>query len=302
MKNSALKRDALKSISEKRLLPSRVSRRRPNTNREKNKMTMPEKYQLSPQDKKFEREELRFQRGVNSNIFLTWAQVFKKIKPQGTYQIYDGCTKKVGRGDQLLDEIHRRVLDSSYTTVMTITEVAQDFEQSTTDLWATYTDPKTGKTMVERRQGDVWNTDPLTANPDLAKHVRDFPMNDKMVRILDILADAVIQQRSIQGPFDEEDLLEKTREAVILAVKQSYSHSLAVGTTAQVAEQWALQPGGETFDRTYHRERILKRGIPLDDHPEFHTYQTFFELGMAPPTHQEMADYIIKQLSQEEER
>ena len=260
---------------------------------------MPERYQLSPEDRKFEREELRFQRGVNSNRFLTWAQVFRKIKPQGTYQIYDGHTKQVGRGEKLLEEIHRRVLESSYTTVMTITEVTRDFEQSTTDLWATYTDPKTGKTMVEGHQRNVWNTNSLTSNPDLTKQVKDFPLDDETAQTL---ADTVIQQRSLLGSCDEEDILEKAREAVILAVKQSYSHSIAVGTTGGVARQWALQPGGETFERVYGRERILKRCIPLDEHPEFHTYQTFFELGMKPPTHEEMADHIIKQLSPEEER
>ena len=35
------------------------------------------------------------------------------------------------------------------------------------------------------------------------------------------------------------------------------------------------------------------RGINLDDHPEYRTYQTFYELGIAPPSHQDMADIII---------
>ena len=35
----------------------------------------------------------------------------------------------------------------------------------------------------------------------------------------------------------------------------------------------------------------------LDDHPEYRIYQTFYELGIAPPTHQEMADIIVQEIA-----
>ena len=44
------------------------------------------------------------------------------------------------------------------------------------------------------------------------------------------------------------------------------------------------------LDRAYNLYRLEHHGINLDDHPE---YQTFNELGIASPTHQEMADIII---------
>ena len=49
------------------------------------------------------------------------------------------------------------------------------------------------------------------------------------------------------------------------------------------------------LDRAYNRYRLENRGINLDDHPEYRTYQTFFEMGIAPPGHQEMADIIIQE-------
>ena len=254
----------------------------------------PDIYRLTPEDRKFEKDELRFQKQVNSTRFLTWAQVLRQMKPKGKYQIYDGYIKQVGHGEELLEEIHQRVLERSYTRVMTVTEVPQDFKQPISELWATYTDPKTQKTMVEGHRRDVWNTDSLTSNPDFAKQALDFPLDDEMAQTL---TDIVIQQRALRRRCDEEDILEKARDQVMLAVKQSYSHSIAAGTTEEVAREWAFQPGGETFDRVYDRERILKQGISLEDHPEFRTYQTFFELGMAPPTHEEMADYIITTFS-----
>ena len=50
----------------------------------------------------------------------------------------------------------------------------------------------------------------------------------------------------------------------------------------------------EMLDRAYNRYRLEHHGINLDDHPEYRSYQTFYEMGIAPPTHQEMADIIIQ--------
>ena len=48
------------------------------------------------------------------------------------------------------------------------------------------------------------------------------------------------------------------------------------------------------LDRAYNLYRLEHHGINLDDHPE---YQTFHELGIASPTHQEMADIIIQAIA-----
>ena len=50
----------------------------------------------------------------------------------------------------------------------------------------------------------------------------------------------------------------------------------------------------EMLDRAYNRYRLEHHGIDLDDHPQYRTYQTFYEMGIAPPTHQEMADIVIQ--------
>ena len=48
------------------------------------------------------------------------------------------------------------------------------------------------------------------------------------------------------------------------------------------------------LDRAYNRYRLENHGINLEDYPEYRTYQTFYEMGIAPPTHQEMANIIIQ--------
>ena len=50
----------------------------------------------------------------------------------------------------------------------------------------------------------------------------------------------------------------------------------------------------EMLDKTYNRYRMENHGINLDDHPEYRTYQTFYEMGIAPPSHEEMADIAIR--------
>ena len=50
----------------------------------------------------------------------------------------------------------------------------------------------------------------------------------------------------------------------------------------------------EILDKTYNRYRMENHGINLDDHPEYRTYQTFYEMGIAPPTHEAMADIVIQ--------
>ena len=50
----------------------------------------------------------------------------------------------------------------------------------------------------------------------------------------------------------------------------------------------------EMLDKTGNLDRIENQGVNMDDHPQYRTYQTFYELGIAPPTHQEMAGIIIQ--------
>ena len=40
--------------------------------------------------------------------------------------------------------------------------------------------------------------------------------------------------------------------------------------------------------------RIRNAGVNLDNYPDCRSYQAFYELGMASPTHAQMADSIIE--------
>ena len=50
----------------------------------------------------------------------------------------------------------------------------------------------------------------------------------------------------------------------------------------------------EMLDRANNLYRLKYHGINLDHHPQYRSYQTFYEMGIAPSTHQEMADVTIQ--------
>ena len=53
----------------------------------------------------------------------------------------------------------------------------------------------------------------------------------------------------------------------------------------------------EMLDKTGNLDRIENQGVNMDDHPQYRSYQTFYELGIAPPSHEEMADTIIQSVA-----
>ena len=52
----------------------------------------------------------------------------------------------------------------------------------------------------------------------------------------------------------------------------------------------------DMLDRSYNLYRMKNHGINLEDHPEYRAYQTFYEMDIPPPSHEEMADIIIAKL------
>ena len=50
----------------------------------------------------------------------------------------------------------------------------------------------------------------------------------------------------------------------------------------------------EMLDRKYNLDRMENHGINLEDHPEYRSYQAFYEMGITtPPSHEQMANIII---------
>ena len=117
---------------------------------------------------------------------------------------------------------------------------------------------------------------------------------------LDIYTAMVIGHRARARDLSDARALERCKPDVRTAITYVLGRIEATGTSLDAETKHRLtmaQLRGmpvEMLDRAYNRYRLERHGVNLDDHPEHRTYQTFYELGIAPPTHQEMADIIIQ--------
>ena len=248
------------------------------------------KYPLSKQDRKLEQNQLFFQRSVNDMEYLTWEQVLRRVEPENRYQVYDETKSDVYDGTDILDNLHQRVLKKACTYLTSIQQVPNDYELPVLELWSTHKDPETGRTMVVNHDLNVWDISHLTetAPPGTQALEQD---------ILVFLVEKMIEERTQERDLSNQAALDQSRPTVSLCIDTTFATRTSIGADFEGASTLAFLRGIEALDRTYGMARITLAGVDLDHHPEFRSYQTFFELGMAPPTHEQMADYIVQTLS-----
>ena len=119
--------------------------------------------------------------------------------------------------------------------------------------------------------------------------------------LLDIYTAMVIGHRAQDRDISDEQALERCKPDVRTAItcvlgriEATASPSLDEETKHRLTMAQLRGMPVEMLDRAYNRYRLEHHGINLDDHPEYRSYQTFYELGIAPPTHQGMAGIIIQ--------
>ena len=162
-------------------------------------------------------------------------------------------------------------------------------------LWKTETDAFTGKVTITNPEDDPWYTEVLVQLPHGAKPVEPEDA------LLDIYVAMVIGERSKTRDFGDKVAMDQCTEDVHTAI--SYvSGWVEVAAPAgldkeakhmTIMQQLRGMPT-EMLDKTYNLYRTENHGINLDDRPEYRTYQTFYEIDIMPPTHEEMADIIIR--------
>ena len=120
---------------------------------------------------------------------------------------------------------------------------------------------------------------------------------------LDIYLAMIIAERRKARDFSDEVALDRCMDEVRTAITYVLGWVAAAAPAGlddeakhrTIMQQLRGMPT-EMLDKTYNRYRMENHGINLDDHPEYWTYQTFYELGIAPPSHEEMADIIIAKI------
>ena len=165
-------------------------------------------------------------------------------------------------------------------------------------LWRTKTDPSTGEVTITNPEDDPWDTEVLLQLPHGAKPV------DPGSALLDIYLAMVIGERSKARDFSDHVALDRCKNDVRTAITYVLGWVEAAapaGLNEEAKHQTIMQQlqgmPMEMLDKTYNLYRIEGQGISLDDHPEYRTYQTFYEMAIAPPSHEQMADIIIAKLS-----
>lgn len=257
---------------------------------------VPPHYRVPPETLDSETETLKFHRVNNYQNYMRWYTIAAKVDPEKTYVVTNsGVAKEVLTGDKLLDHIFSLFQRHHCTFVNRVREVPPEYSIPIDQLWQTVRDPSTGRTVVAGDHQDIWDTAFFTEiEPHYLTYVFGFVNIDDVMRLTDL----VIQRRIGDYPptRDFDAIRDLTRLAVINGL---YTFLHSNGDVPNAAHTAGLR-ACEAFDRAFGYARIAEAGVNLTQYPEFHRYQPFYDAGMAPPTHAEMADYIIEKLANNE--
>ena len=216
-----------------------------------------------------------------------------KVEEDKTYCVHFSSIREILASQALLDKISRYPAGAR-VHVEYFHEVPAGTVQDPKNLWLRKMDPVTGEVTITNTNEDPWDVDVLLFLPNGASPV--YPESTMM----DIYTAMVIGERSRERDFGDQDALEGCKEDVHTAITYVLGRVEATAR-ANVDEETRhrvtmAQLKGmpiEMLDRSYNLHRLRNQGIDLNQHPEFRTYQTFYEMGIAPPSHEEMADIII---------
>ena len=232
---------------------------------------------------------------------LILQQVKEAVEETGKLHCVHGGTKReILSGGGILYEAELLYSEDSEerTHWNYIHPVASNTTQNNKDLWDRYIDPETGNVLVEENQDEsVWGIGYYLIP-------RENGTVDPMSPVeISSIADEILAERSTERDFSDKEALAAAMELVrtVIVINQSEIHDETWWMEDADDREWEAEYIArgrvtETLDTAYNYNRIVMAGINLDQHPEYHSYQPFYEMGWKPPSHQEMADYIIQAL------
>ena len=112
---------------------------------------------------------------------------------------------------------------------------------------------------------------------------------------MNALTEEICRRRLVGTEGNKQQAAQETKSAVKNALIKYLKESATGRKPTSQQFQITLGRAQETFDRAHGKTKLKRAGVDLNEYPEFRTLQTFFELGLPPPTHAEAADYIISQ-------
>ena len=168
--------------------------------------------------------------------------------------------------------------------------VPGDTPQRTQDLWLRKLSQDGRTVIVDHSGSTVWETMSLLNNA-ANEGARDR-------RRAHALAHHALFLRSKERDFSNPQALAYAMPLARLAALQQlqHQHRNQLKHDPESRIRYALGRTTEVIDRAYNLDRMRLAGINLTADSPYLNYQHFYDRGMAPPTHQEMADAAISDL------
>ena len=223
-----------------------------------------------------------------------------KVEENKTYCVHFSSIREILTSQELQDKI------SSYSEEARVHieyfhEVPAGTPQDSRNLWLRKVD--TGEVTITNTKEAPWDTAILLFLPDGAS-----PVNAN-ADMMDIYTAMVIGARSQERDFSDKDALDRSKEDVhtpITYVLGRVEAAASTGLDDEMKHRLTMaQLTGmpiEMLDRKYNLYRMENQGIDLDEDSEYRTYQTFHEMAIAPPSHEQMADIIIEKAGRKSDR
>ena len=216
-----------------------------------------------------------------------------RIKPNQRYLIVSyGYIREALLGHENLDHYSQLVNARSCTYSNELQPVPDNYQIPVEDLWLTYVDER-GHTVVQNAEQDVWDHTWFTATtPEMETRITEI-VNAQQVDYM-LFMTVKRQQGDYPATPDFDQVLDLTRRALVSAIDAMLRH-LEAPTQEDLVNIFPLADArtSEAFDRIFGLARIRAAGVNIDQRPEYRSYQRYYDLGMPPPTHAQMADTII---------
>ena len=151
------------------------------------------------------------------------------------------------------------------------------------DLWLLRVDARSGEVSTTHEPSDTWDWHHITGGADAPD-----PAHPLYPRARSAAMEAAITRGDHRSLSDRHALA----QARSVAAAAALDYLDAAGPHAD--RRTAVARATEALDRAYNRARIASAGVDLDDPAVPGTYDDFYRMGFSPPTHQEMADHIIR--------
>ena len=151
------------------------------------------------------------------------------------------------------------------------------------DLWLLRIDARTGEVSATHEPGDTWAWHHITGGADAPD-----PAHPLYPQARSAAVEAVITRAGHRSLSDRRALDQARPVAAAAALDY-------LDAASEYADRrTAVTRATEALDRAYNRARIARAGVDLDAPEVPGTYDDFYRMGFPPPTHQEMADHILR--------